>query len=315
MTEQETSVDISGVLFWTGCRPSSRQGSLTLAFRNLRLKAEAPSCLRFVMPGSYDIDPAICDAAGWVRIVGFGSLLAKSSAERSFPGLRDWKIVRLLSCCRVFGHPAPVFFERGIAIDSRIASLCAEPLRSDELPMLPNAEPVLGISEQFACTSEAAVAAMEQGRFMYVTIFYICPELMSEFRRREPEFTYVTVQPYSTTSTDKDGQPAIMCGRGSDAMLLERLGGATEAGATRWKEMVTDWGQDTIWDHDRESLLPCSPYLRLCVLAAEELGVRDNFVDTTFLANRRTSVREYLAKDPTILSSLPPESVRKYYTP
>lgn len=229
------------------------------------------------MEDSGFVDPLACSPDEWVRIVGFGSLLAKSSAERSFPDLRDWTLVRLPSCCRVFGHAAPVFFHRGIAEGDKIASLCCEPL-NEAAAMLPNAKPVTGSSEQFEHTASETTKALSDGRYMCATAFYIPLESMTEFRRREPEFTYVTVQPYSVTSYAKDGRPAIMCGRGSDTLLRDRLGGSTECGAKRWKEMVIDCGLSTLWEHDCETLLPCSPYLRLCVLAAETLGIQDNFL-------------------------------------
>jgi hypothetical protein len=264
-----------------------------------------------------DVDSAARDAEGWVRIVGFGSLLARSSAERSFPDLRDWRLVRIPRCCRVFGHAAPVFFERGIAAPRppfEFASLCAEPCKDSDLPMLPNPEPALGSAEQFALAPAAADAALSEGRYMYATAFCIPPEAMAVFREREPEFAYVAVQPYAADCNERDGQPAIMCGRGSDELLLERLGGESEAGAEGWRTMVSGWGITSLWGLDRETLLPCRPYLRFCVLASEALDVRDNFIDTTFLADRRTTVREYLLKNPTLMSTLPPESVRAFYT-
>lgn len=224
------------------------------------------------------VDPRTCSPDGWVRIIGFGSLLAKSSAERSFPGLRGWTIVRLPSCCRVFGHAAPLFYDRGIAQGFEVASLSCEPVERQAAQVVPSDEPVVGSSEDFEHTVEEAMEAINRINYMCATAFYIPFKSMKEFREREPEFTYVTVQPYSLTSFAKDGRPAIMCGRGSDALLRERLGGTTECAARRWKEMVTDYGLDTVWELDRDTLLPCGPYLRLCVLAAEVLGIRDNFL-------------------------------------
>lgn len=230
------------------------------------------------MGNTTDIDPRTCSSDGWVRIIGFGSLLAKSSAERSFPGLRGWTMVRLPSCCRVFGHAAPLFYDRGIAEGDQVASLSCEPVKRQAARVMPNDEPVIGSTEDFEHTVSEAVEALNGGKYMCATAFYIPFECMKEFRAREPEFTYVTVQPYCLGSPAKDDRPAIMCGRGSDSLLKERLGGTTETGARHWKEMVTNYGLDTIWELDREKLLPCGPYLRLCVLAAEILGIRDNFL-------------------------------------
>jgi hypothetical protein len=263
-------------------------------------------------------DAACCDAEGWVRIVGFGSLLARSSAERSFPQLKDWRVVRIPAAVRVFGHAAPVFFSRGIASPGppyEFASLCAEPCADGEGRMRPNPEPKLGTTPQFRLSVEAAAATIQAGRYMCATAFYVPPESMHEFRRREPEFTYVVVQPYATGDDSQSGQPAVMCGRGSDDLLRRRLGRGSAAAAESWESMVLSHGISTLWHHDPHELLPCRDYLRLCVLAAEMLGVRDNFLDTTFLADRQVTIRQHLQANPALMATPPPDHVRTFYTP
>ena len=54
-----------------------------------------------------------------------------------------------------------------------------------------------------------------------------------------------------------------------------------------------------------DAVLPCRTYLRHCVLAARALG-RDaeaSFLDGTLLADRETTVRQHLARDPGIMVS------------
>ena len=41
--------------------------------------------------------------------------------------------------------------------------------------------------------------------------------------------------------------------------------------------------------------------------------VYEDFLDNTVLADRQTSVRTHLGKDPTILEELPPEALRERY--
>ena len=67
-----------------------------------------------------------------------------------------------------------------------------------------------------------------------------------------------------------------------------------------------------MWD---DELLPCPVYLRHCVLAAEKMGTEayDSFLDSTYLADRATTIRSYLDKRPDILDSLPPEHLRERY--
>lgn len=260
------------------------------------------------------------DSADRVRIIGFGSLLSRSSAERSFPALQDWRLIRVPRAIRVFGHAATVFFERGIAAPSppyEFASLCAEPSVVIDEKMRPKAEPTLGESSQFSLSDKTAAEALKAEQFMYATAFTIPLDDMKEFRRREPEFTYVSVQPFHAEALELDGSPAIMCARGSDELLRGRLGGSGPEGNAAWEHMVGRHGIDTLWDHDRSKLLPARYYLWLCVLAAAQFGehVRENFLRTTFLADRVTSLQNHVERNPEILLTEPPESVRKFYTP
>ena len=62
-------------------------------------------------------------------------------------------------------------------------------------------------------------------------------------------------------------------------------------------------------------ILPCRLYLRHCVLAAQNLGPEayDNFLDSTFLADRSTSIRAYLdANDSIMTEDVPPELLERY---
>lgn len=249
------------------------------------------------------------DQSGWVRIVGFGSLLSESSARRTFPSLRDFTLVSIPGARRVFAHAAPIFFERGIAKPGppyEFSSLCAEPWS-----LVLDAEKTLGESAHFEVNVGQARDMVETGRYIAATAFFITATAVSRFMEREPEFSYVAVQPYSYDGKQPDGIPAVMCARGSDSLVRARLGHSEAA----WYDLVARHGIDTLWGHDEGKILPCRVYLRLCVLAAEKLGVKDNFLNTTFLADRKTTIREYLTREVTLMTTLPPEEVRKFYTP
>ena len=73
------------------------------------------------------------------------------------------------------------------------------------------------------------------------------------------------------------------------------------------------FGEPMIWTD--ELILPTRTYCRHCVLAARGLGkvIEDDFLDNTFLADRKTRLREHLEKDPSILEELPPESLAVRY--
>ena len=56
-------------------------------------------------------------------------MLSEASSRLTFPELTDFRVVRIQGYRRVFQHPGPIFFHRGIADLStkRICSLSAEP--------------------------------------------------------------------------------------------------------------------------------------------------------------------------------------------
>ena len=74
-------------------------------------------------------------------------------------------------------------------------------------------------------------------------------------------------------------------------------------------------GLDSIWNWSGP-ILPCRVYLRHCVLAAEKAGgdVRDDFVDSTLLADRRTTIREHLQEHPSIMREVPPPALAHRYS-
>ncbi|WJX23487.1 hypothetical protein P8452_12691 [Trifolium repens] len=70
---------------------------------------------------------------------------------------------------------------------------------------------------------------------------------------------------------------------------------------------------DKIW---RDDVFPCRVYLRHCVLAAKNLGdtAYNNFLDHTYLGDRKTTIREYLANTGSgIMEEEPPESLKFRY--
>lgn len=62
-------------------------------------------------------------------------------------------------------------------------------------------------------------------------------------------------------------------------------------------------------------MLPCRIYMRHCVLAATKLGplAERSFLDGTVLADRATTVRQWLEKNPEIMDELPPPSLAQRY--
>ncbi|KAG6731717.1 hypothetical protein I3842_01G143200 [Carya illinoinensis] len=215
---------------------------------------------------------------GFISICGFGSLLSERSARSTFPDLIKFRVARLTGFRRVFAHAAPIFFERGIAKPEtkEISSLSVEP-----------------------CEDETLI----------VTVFEIQKSEIPAFIERELEFRFLAVQP-----TTLDGKPldnlAVLCARSSDEEFFQvRCKGSKEI----YFQHYGRYNIDKIWRND---ILPCRVYLRHCVLAAKNLSnvAYDNFLDHTFLADHKTTIREYFATAGSgIMEEEPPESLKTRY--
>lgn len=220
---------------------------------------------------------SIGNADGLISIGGFGSLLSERSARYTFPALKDFRISRLSGFRRVFGHTAPVFFERGIAnVETKeISSLSVEP-----------------------CLGECIL----------ITVFEIGISEIPAFMEREHEFRFLMVFPESVDGIPAS-QPVVICAHYSDEEYLEhRCKGSKDEFYKRYGRH----GIDKIW---RDDILPCRVYLRHCVLAAKNLGteVFDNFLDHTYLGDRKTTIRQYLDMCPQIMKEEPPPLLKERY--
>ncbi|ESQ55850.1 hypothetical protein EUTSA_v10025823mg [Eutrema salsugineum] len=213
-----------------------------------------------------------------ISITGFGSLLSERSARSTFPDLENFRTAKLEGFRRVFAHSAPIFFERGIANPEtkEISSLSVEP-----------------------CEGESLV----------VSVFEINRTEIPAFIQRELEFRFLAVVPETM-----EGKPftnsAVLCGRYSDEDFFRiRCKGNKET----YFHHYGRFNIDKIW---RDDILPCRLYLRHCVLAAKNLGdeAYNNFLDHTFLGDRRTTIREYLSsRGSGIMEEEPPEALKSRY--
>ncbi|PUZ66401.1 hypothetical protein GQ55_3G305000 [Panicum hallii var. hallii] len=222
---------------------------------------------------------AIAAPGGRISVVGFGSLLSERSARSTFPDLEGFRVAALRGFRRVFAHAAPIFFERGIAVEAtkEFSSLSVEPC---------------------------------EGGLIVVTVFEIKEEEVPAFIEREHEFRFLAVVPEGLDGVLFTNQ-AVVCARYSDEEYFkERCQGSKEI----YNQRYGRFNIDKIW---RDDILPCRLYLRHCVLAAKNLGepAYSNFLDHTYLGDRKTTIREYL--DTTgagILEEEPPESLKSRYS-
>ncbi|KAL3666116.1 hypothetical protein V7S43_008907 [Phytophthora oleae] len=214
-----------------------------------------------------------------VAIIGFGSLLSEASARSTFGAdVRNFRLATVLDYRRVFAHPASIFFQRGIAnLETKeIASLSTEPA---------------------------------PGCKFLVSVFDIPSELLPDFYEREEEFKIISAKFQELDGSI--GAEALMCTRWSDEKYIVKRG--QETFDTKYKT----YGLGTIWGWDAKSgILPCRVYLRHCLLAVKKLGqsVYDDFVSTTYLGDRTTTIKEYVKANPSIMLERPPPHLVDRYS-
>ncbi|XP_058083083.1 uncharacterized protein LOC131231024 [Magnolia sinica] len=215
---------------------------------------------------------------GYISVCGFGSLLSERSARSTFPDLINFRMGKLHGFRRIFCHVAPIFFDRGIAKEEtgEISSLSVEP-----------------------CQRETLV----------ITVFDIKISEVPSFIEREHEFRFLAVVPEEMNG-EPFTRPAVLCARYSDEEYFHvRCKGSKEIFFQRYGRLNIQ----KIW---RDDILPCRVYLRHCVLAAKNLGeaAYENFLDHTFLADRKTTIRQYLYTTGSgIMEEEPPEALKSRY--
>ncbi|KAL0538010.1 hypothetical protein IC582_027004 [Cucumis melo] len=222
---------------------------------------------------------AICSDSDYISICGYGSLLSGMSARSTFPELINFRIARLNNIRRVFGIIAPIFFEHGIAKPEtkEISSLFAEPC---------------------------------EGETIIITVFEIKKSEIPAFIQREFAYRFLAVLP-ETLDGKLYHKPAVLCSRSTDERFFQVKCKGKKDIFFRYYGRHNN--VDRIW---RDDILPCRVYLRHCILAAKSLGdtVYNNFLDHTFLGDRRTTIRKYLvANGSSIIEEEPPKSLKSRY--
>jgi len=222
-----------------------------------------------------------------ITILGFGSLLSERSSCMTFPELQNFRLGRVPNYRRVFGHPASIFFQRGIANfqTNEISSLSAEPCRGHP---------------GFVCS-----------------VFEVpSKEMMNDgvpsqaFLEREEEFNITTGVTYHSLDDLTVTGTGVLCTSSDDDTYLSRWG------EDHFNKQYNQYGVNTIWGWTTDSgLRPCAVYLRHCYLAAKSMGDEcfNSFLDETFLVDRETKLRDYIAGNPEVLQAEPPpELVGRY---
>ena len=73
-------------------------------------------------------------------------------------------------------------------------------------------------------------------------------------------------------------------------------------------------GLNTIWNW-KDEIYPCRVYLRHCLLSIQKQGqfALDDFMNNTFLYDRKTSIKQYMDKNPDIYDEIVPSSLKNRY--
>ncbi|KAL4193937.1 hypothetical protein AMTRI_Chr05g66260 [Amborella trichopoda] len=222
---------------------------------------------------------AIVSSDGYYTICGFGSLLSERSARGTFPQLINFRVAILPNFRRIFAHAPSTFFYRGIArLETKeLSSLSVEPCH---------------------------------GEHIIITAFEVKKPEVIAFIEREVEFRFISVVPQGL-----DGKhfpnPAVVCARYSDEEFIHDKCRGNEKLFQYF--FGPPYNIARIW---RDDIFPCRVYLRHCLVAAKKMGdeVYDNFLDHTFLGDRKTTIREYMASNGVgIMEEELPETVKGRY--
>ena len=235
------------------------------------------------------IPAALATATDPTTILGYGSLLSEASARVTFPDLSNFRLVRLRGLRRVFAHPHLFLVSEGL-VDTK-TSLCLASLSSETCD---------DMSIGFVA-SAFEVNLDDEQRLAFV--------------KREPEYN-ITTAPYYDTHGGGDNNDPI----GTGVICLSRL---NDDDLPSWldesRDLLPSVGKRGVWTWAKDSgLLPFDMYLRHCLLAVKKAGevAEQSFLDDTYLVDRKTTLREYLARDGNkqrVLSSMPPDRFSKRF--
>ncbi|RYR12978.1 hypothetical protein Ahy_B04g070219 isoform C [Arachis hypogaea] len=271
----------STLLSLPNCKPFIGQLPPSAAMSSAALRSHSPASQQHPLTELNDESDfeSLVSPDGYISICGFGSLLSETSARSTFPDLLNFRVARLNGFRRVFAHVAPVFFERGIAKPEtmEISSLSVEPCEGETLIVT-----VFEIRKS---------EILSRGRLSFGFSLFFQKYLMANLLIFQRSFVPVTAT------------------RSFFTLDVKILAGSKEV----YFQQYGRWNIDKIW---RDDVFPCRVYLRHCVLAAKNLGdtAYDNFLDHTYLADRKTTIREYLATTGSgIMEEEPPEPLKYRY--
>ncbi len=191
----------------------------------------------------------------WVSIIGFGSLLSEESARRTCPNLRNFRRGRVDDFARVF-----------CKVDPNSARFDHDHI-----------------------ANWAFVEMKEQSTL--VTLFEIPGREYPDLAKREGEYDLREV-PYVEEATGAEGKGVACCAFDCNDDFLNMLEN-NQMLYDHYMKTTYPLYQGPIW---RKDILPRSRYVAFCLNAAKMQGAEyvNNILDHSFLADEKTTIREYL---------------------
>jgi len=225
------------------------------------------------------VDP---DGSKWIGMLGLGTLMSEISAKSTSPSARNFTLCTVTNYRRVFAQPSHHVLRRA----------------SD--PAWPN---VFGNFD----TKELAGLSCEpcEGLSFSSVYFEIPSDEFGAIQAREDMYELVVAPAVTATGTDVQG---YVCSATTDEKLREMMGDSFEEKYGRHFNGNPIPGPAKVWGWEGV-ILPARIYLRHCVLSIRNQGGEEavhRFLDDTFLYDRKTTVRGYLASDPMIMETPPP---------
>lgn len=212
-----------------------------------------------------------------VTILAYGALLSETSSRLTFPHLTQFRHVRVRGYRRVFGHPHLFLLREGL-----LENASQQPWYGASLSAEPDA------AASFVAAAFDVVLDDAQ---------------RADFVRREPEYHIASVPFYALDDDQQALGHGVICLASDDDDLPADLVGSLPP---------TERGRVWHWPRDSNVLLPAHVYLRHCLLAVQKekqgAAAYTSFLHDTFLADRSTTLADYLqTHETTVMASRPPE--------
>lgn len=202
----------------------------------------------------------------YLTIIGFGSLLSEKSARYSCPGLKNFRKVKVKGFQRIFNMTSYTTLEY---------------LKGDDRNSL----------EFSTCNLTKNPTST-----MLCTAFEFPEDQWKELKEREFDYQHPITEFKEESGKIKKG---ILCvGYNTDSELFQCNGRKKHWDILRKK---LDYHEPII----RTNILPGRLYLKLCIESAKKLGddYLNNFLDESMLGDGKTTIREYIDKNPDILTT------------